>query len=340
MANCPIIQLKNLTKEYVKNNSKKVEALSGIDLEIYPGEIFGIIGKSGAGKSTLLRCLLGLESATSGEVLVEGENLLHLSLSALEKKRLSFGTIFQNFRLLASRTALKNVTLPLEIAKMSKHDREKRASYLLDLVGLGHKKHNYPATLSGGEQQRVAIARALANQPRILFCDEATSALDPANVKSLLHLLLEIKEKFNLTIVLITHQMEVIREICTRVAVLEGGRIVEQGNVADLFASPAHSTTKQFMQQLGHSLPQEALDKEGSGEFLRLSFRGEKAKKPLISRLIRHANVEINILAGSIDALQGEVIGHLIIELVGDVTEKLKAHEYLQNEQIIYERLS
>ncbi len=330
-----LIELEKVSKCFTPEK----DALQSIDLEIFPGDIFGIIGRSGAGKSTLLRCLCGLDAPTSGRVFFDGEDLSLQGSKELRKKKQSMGMVFQHFNLLSSRTAFGNVSFPLEIAKVPDEVRKKKVPHLLSLVGLSGKENFYPATLSGGEKQRVAIARAIANDPKVLFCDEATSALDPANVKSLLDLLKELKGKLNLTIVIITHQMEVIREICTKVAVLEEGKIVEEGRVSDLFAAPKHPTTRRFLHHLTHDLPDHIFGNPNQ-ELLRLSFRGEKAKKPLISRLLRHANIEVNILAGSIDALQNEVVGHLVVEFVGDEAEKAKAHDFLQKEKITYERLT
>lgn len=329
-----ILHIKNLTKQF-----GQAFALKRINLEIKRGEIFGIIGMSGAGKSTLIRCLTLLEKPTEGKIFLRDEEITSLSDKELRHFRKKIGMIFQHFNLFSSRNALENITYPLELDNVSYSARVERADELLDLVGLKGKEKNYPPELSGGEKQRVAIARALARFPDILFCDEATSALDPHSTQTTLELLLQLNRKLNLTIVLITHEMEVIKQICTRVAVLERGEIVELGKTADLFAAPKHPTTKRFLQNLAHTIPEHLLVKKENQELLRLSFTGKSASEPVISRLIREHAVEVNILLGGIDRLQSESIGNLVITLSGSAEERLKACQFLEKQGVIWEKI-
>ncbi|MFN0065820.1 MAG: methionine ABC transporter ATP-binding protein [Chlamydiales bacterium] len=314
-----IIQIEELAKEFPSPDGRGVvSALQDVTLSIVAGEIYGIIGSSGAGKSTLIRILTGLDKPTSGRVLVRDTHL---------------GMVFQHFNLFSSRTALQNILFPLEVQKK---EGEKRARELLALVGLGSKGDLYPSQLSGGEKQRVAIARALATRPQILLCDEATSALDPETTSSILRLLVELNEKLGLTIILITHEMEVIKSTCNRVAVLEGGKIVEEGLVADLFAAPKHPTTMRFLQGMIHEQPQSLPLR---GRLLRLCFRHETAKEPIISQIIRTTQVDINILSGSIDVLKEETVGALIVELTGHEHDIERAQQMLKEKGVIYEQL-
>lgn len=304
-----LIEVKKLRKTF---NSKL--ALVDISFEVAQGSIYGIIGQSGAGKSTLLRCLVDLEKPSSGSVSVKGK----------------FGMIFQHFNLFSHLTALRNVEFP-----MSRPSREK-ALHLLDLVGLKDKRHLYPAHLSGGEKQRVAIARALADDPKILFCDEATSALDPESTQNILSLLTRLNRELNVTIVLITHEMDIIKSICTHVAVLDEGEIVEEGRVGDLFFDPKHPKTRRFLATIQHDEPSGV---STHGEMLRLHFRNESAKSPIISHLVKESNVDVNILLGGIDVLKEETIGTLIVELTGTLPEREKAHVFLKEKGIHYEVL-
>lgn len=246
----PIIRIENLVKEfYTKGN--KVIALQDINLDINRGEIFGIIGLSGAGKSTLVRCINLLEKPTSGDVYLEDTNLAHMSSAELRKVRQSIGMIFQQFNLLMQRTALQNICFPLEIAGVSKKDAVKRAKELLEIVGLPDKENSYPAQLSGGQKQRIAIARALATNPKVLLCDEATSALDPQTTRSILELLKDINEKFGITIIIITHEMGVIKEICNKVAIIDDSKIAEHGSVEEVFANPRSMIGQEIISHTG-----------------------------------------------------------------------------------------
>jgi D-methionine transport system ATP-binding protein len=248
--------------------------------------------------------------------------------------------IFQHFNLLSSRTAAGNIAYPLEIAHVPSDERGKRVDEMLKLVGLEEKKNSYPSRLSGGEKQRVGIARALANQPEVLLCDEATSALDPKTTKEILHLLKSIHKKFGVTIILITHEMEVIKQICNKVAVIEYGKIVEKGHVSEVFSDPQHGTTKQFLQKSSHEIPEEFFkDISERRKLLRLTFKGKAAGEPIISELVRRFNVDANILLGWIDRLQSLTLGILIIELTGAEDGIKKALNYLADNQITYEEV-
>lgn len=334
-----IIVIQGLTKLFpVHEGAPPVYALKEIDLSIKKGEIFGIIGMSGAGKSTLIRCLTCLEKPTEGSISIGGEELTTLSPSDLRQARKKIGMIFQHFNLFSSRTALENVMYPLELDQMPLEERKTRALELLNLVGLKGKESSYPSQLSGGEKQRVAIARALARNPAVLFCDEATSALDPRTTHSILELLEKLNATLGLTLVLITHAMEVVKQICTRVAVLEHGVIVEEGAIADLFSSPKHPTTRRFLQGLSHDTSENFVTK-GDKELLRLFFRGTSARKPIISRLIREHQVEVNILSGGIDTLKTETVGSLVVELSGAIEERNKARSFLKTHGVNYDEL-
>lgn len=326
-----IIQIQNLTQRF-----EQMDALTQIDLNVCRGAIFGIIGMSGAGKSTLMRCLIGLDKPTFGQIFLEETELVGLSEKQWREHRKKIGMIFQHFNLFSSRTALDNIAYPLEIEGINKQNRTEKAKELLALVGLKGKGAHYPSQLSGGEKQRVAIARALANSPQLLLCDEATSALDPCTTRSILELLESINQKLGLTILLITHEMEVIKQICTDVAVLEHGVIVEQGSTLDLFASPKHPTTKRFLQNLSHQIPD---DLSSQGDLLHLCFQGESAGQPIISSLIREFDVEVNILLGGIDVLKEGLVGNLVISLSGTSEQKAKAYSFLDEQKVIWERV-
>ncbi|MBC8016261.1 MAG: methionine ABC transporter ATP-binding protein [Sporomusaceae bacterium] len=332
-----MITLQEIEKTYQSTNGT-VHALKGINLTVAQGEIFGIIGTSGAGKSTLIRCINMLERPTKGVVTVDGQDLTSLSEQELREERKKIGMIFQHFNLLSSRTVYQNIAFPLELAKRSKYEIDTEVMHLLKLVGLTDKKDQYPAQLSGGQKQRVGIARALANHPKVLLCDEATSALDPQTTKSILELLKNINLEFNLTIVLITHEMNVIKEICNQVAVIEDGLIIEQGKVLDVFTKPQANTTKEFISSIiNHNLPDFFNDIDlsptpaaNSNLIVRLSFIGHSAEEPVISSMIRRFNIDASILHGNIDHIQATPFGTLIVELSGEQTALEQALSYLQ----------
>lgn len=318
-----MIQLKGLTKIY-DEGKQRVVALQDVSLEIKAGEIFGIIGLSGAGKSTLVRCINMLERPQKGDVIVSGVNMTRLSKAQLRESRKRIGMIFQHFNLLSSRTVYGNVAFPLEIAGKDKAQIRPKVMELLELVGLVGKADSYPAELSGGQKQRVGIARALANEPQVLLCDEATSALDPETTKSVLNLLQDINRKMQLTIVIITHEMHVIKEICDRVAVIESGRIVEMGPVLDVFTSPKTETARRMIRGvIDLEIPEGLIDSRtppSSDEkhlLLKISFIGDSAGKPVISTLVRECNVTANILFGKIDHIKETPFGTLVVELTG-----------------------
>ena len=286
-----MIKLSNIRKTY----DGSTYALQGINLDIAKGEIYGIIGKSGAGKSTLIRCINMLEAPTAGEVVVDGLNLTKMADNQLRLARKDIGMIFQHFNLLSSATVYENVAFPLKLSGKSAKEIQDKVLPLLELVGLESKKDQYPAQLSGGQKQRVGIARALANNPKVLLCDEATSALDPQTTKSILDLLKDINQSLQLTIVLITHEMQVIKEICDKVAVIENGKIIEQGPVIDIFSKPQQETTRDFISAIiNHDLPEIFQGTEFSPEpinnghlVLRISFMGHSTEEPIIAGLIR-----------------------------------------------------
>jgi D-methionine transport system ATP-binding protein len=311
-----LIQIQNVGKRY-RTASGDFEALRGIDLEIMKGEVFGIIGRSGAGKSTLLRLLNLLERPSEGRVLIEGRDITHLDGEALRRLRQRVGIIFQHFNLLSSRSVRDNVSFPLRIAgELSKADQDRRVSEVLELVGLTDQARKYPRQLSGGQRQRVGIARALANRPNLLLSDEATSALDPETTQSILRLLLDINRQLGLTIVLITHGMDVIRAVADRVAILDHGRVVELGKVIEVFLNPQHATTRALLAESGvESENGLALAQRPHSHVLRLTYQGEVAQLPLLTRLSRESGVDFAILQGSVGRLKGTPYGELTIEM-------------------------
>lgn len=331
-----MIQLKGLSKAF-QTKTQTVTAVDNVNLSIDEGEIFGIIGYSGAGKSTLVRLLNKLETATSGEVTIEGESITSLKGQSLRSARQEIGMVFQHFNLLWSRTVAENIAFPLEIAKQSKQERSRRVQELVDLVGLEGREDAYPSQLSGGQKQRVGIARALANNPKVLLCDEATSALDPKTTDSILALLTDINKKLGLTIVLITHEMHVIRKICHRVAVMESGRVVEEGPVLQVFRNPREHMTKEFVRQITE--PEEdaseiVFDEEENGAVVQLKFLENKAEQPFISKVIRQFDVDVNIIQGKISQTQRGSYGSLFIRIKGSSEEIDKALAYLREEEI------
>ncbi|SDZ64107.1 D-methionine transport system ATP-binding protein [Evansella caseinilytica] len=336
-----MISLSDLVKTFHTRDGK-VTAVDHIQLTIDEGEIFGIIGYSGAGKSTLIRLLNMLETPTSGEVVVAGKNMGRLTKQQLREARQEIGMIFQHFNLLWSRTVKENIAFPLEIKGVPKAEREKRVNELISLVGLDGRGGSYPSQLSGGQKQRVGIARALANNPKVLLCDEATSALDPKTTDSILELLVDINKKLGLTIVLITHEMHVIRKICHRVAVMEHGKIVEQGPVLDVFKRPREQMTKEFVKQVTEPEETEETLKhlfgaDGIGHVLQLTFVGGDAKKPLINDIIRTFDVTVNILQGKISQTQNGPYGSLFIGVEGDRQEVQKVLEYIREKHVSVE---
>lgn len=333
-----MISIKNVRKIF-STKQGQLKAVDEVNLDIKEGEIFGVIGYSGAGKSTLIRMLNGLELPTDGTVNVAGREISKIKGAELRKARQEISMIFQHFNLLWSRTVSENIAFPLEIAGVSAQQRKKRVEELIKLVGLEGRGDAYPSQLSGGQKQRVGIARALANNPKVLLCDEATSALDPQTTDSILDLLVDINKQLGLTIVLITHEMHVIRKICHRVAVMESGRIVELGPVLDVFKNPQQPITKRFVQQVTE--PEETketvehlLERYQSGRIVQLTFIGESAEHPVITDLIRHHNVTVNILQGKISQTQSGSYGTLFIHIDGINEDVNSAIEFIRSQQV------
>lgn len=324
-----MIQLENIEKTY-KTKKGSLTAVDNVSIKIKKGEIFGIVGYSGAGKSTLLRCINLLERPSKGKVIIDGVDMTSLSTKELRKARQSIGMIFQGFHLASSKTAAENIDFSLKVAGVPVEKRKERVKELLDLVGLADKADHYPAQLSGGQKQRVSIARALANNPKVLLSDEATSALDPSTTKSILALLKKINEELGITIVLITHEMEVVKEICHRCAVMQDGRVVELGRTYDIFANPQNELTKKFIETvLQFNLP-DKLREACTGTIVRLQFQGEKATEAIVSDMLQKHQVSGNILHGKVEYIRDEPLGIFIMELKGVQTEIDKAIQYLE----------
>ena len=336
-----MIDLSHIEKIY-DSPSGPVRAIKDISLHINRGEIYGIIGLSGAGKSTLVRCINLLERPTSGKVTVDGQDITAMSESQLRQARKSIGMIFQHFNLLSSATVYENVAFPLRLVNTPKEKIDKKVTELLELVGLADKANQYPSQLSGGQKQRVGIARALASEPKILLCDEATSALDPQTTKAILQLIRDINAKLKLTVVVITHEMQVIKDICDKVAVIDKGVIAEKGKVLDVFTNPQQPITKEFISVLlSNDLPvgfreREVHQEQFSGSILliRITFIGESANEPVISRLIKNFDLNVGILFGSLDDIKGVPFGRLIISLDGRQLEIQEALEYVQKQNL------
>ena len=320
-----IIQIQHLYKTF-GGGEDAVRALEDINLDIQQGEIFGIIGLSGAGKSTLVRCMNLLERPTSGTVIVDGKDMTALSEKELRLQRRKITMIFQSFNLLMQRTCLRNVCFPMEISGIGKAQAERRAAELLDLVGLGDKAGAYPAQLSGGQKQRVAVARALATDPKVLLCDEATSALDPTTTVSILGLLKELNAKLGVTVVVITHQMSVIEEICSRVAILDGGRVAEMGEVQEIFSNPTTDAARRLVYPGGVS----AAQYPAGTRAVRVSFNGGTAYQPLIASVAIDCGVKLNILGADTRNVGGKALGTMLLGLPDEANEAAKALSYLR----------
>lgn len=335
-----MITFENITKTY--GGKTHVQALKGISLTIHDGEIFGIIGKSGAGKSTLVRCINMLEKPTTGKVIIDDKELTAMSDSQLRAERKNIGMIFQHFNLLSSRTVFDNIAFPLELAGASKEVIRSKVDSLLELVGLTDRQFNYPSQLSGGQKQRVGIARALASDPKILLCDEATSALDPQTTKSILELLKDINKRLGITIVIITHEMAVIKEICNRVAVIEGGVIKEQGRVIDVFTNPQSETMKEFVKSVINMELPEGIKKLGVTNqpspdrdmLVRFRFKGAATNEPLVVNVARKFNLDVSVLYGNIDYIQDVPFGYLIVVIMGDMKAQTEAYSYIKTQPI------
>ena len=341
-----MIKLEHVCKTF-EINGKTVEAVKDVSLEIREGEIFGIIGFSGAGKSTLVRCINLLEKPESGRVLIGTEDITDYQGAKLRQVRQKIGMIFQHFNLMPSRTVFENIELPLKLTALSKQERAQKINALLDLVGLTDKAQSYPSQLSGGQKQRVAIARALANDPKVLLCDEATSALDPQTTHSILQLLKEVNSRLGLTIVVITHQMEVIKAICDRVAVMQTGSVVEEGNIVDVFSAPQAPITKSFIQAADNFEAFSDLIKLNSAitgikpdqPVWFLTYRGAVAGEPLMSELYRRFEVKANIIYGNIDYFKECIVGKLGVAIDGEASRVEAAKNFLVEQKVIVEVL-
>ena len=336
-----MIELKDIEKTY-EGPDGDVVALKGINLTIESGEIYGIIGLSGAGKSTLIRCINMLERPTKGSVIIDGEDMTSLDAKALRDARKNIGMIFQHFNLLSSATVYDNVAFPLRLSNTPESEIKERVEPLLELVNLKDKAHQYPSQLSGGQKQRVGIARALASNPKILLSDEATSALDPQTTKAILSLILDINKKLGITVVVITHEMQVIKDICDKVAVIENGVISEKGRVLDVFTNPQQATTKEFISAImPNELPREfsgkTISKEpvpGAELLVNITFIGDTADEPVISNLIKDFPIDVSILYGNIDHIKDTPFGRLLIGMTGDISAIGDALAYLRSKNL------
>jgi D-methionine transport system ATP-binding protein len=338
-----MIILRHLNKTY-NTSTGSVIALQDINLQVRPGEIFGIIGRSGAGKSTLIRCVNLLERASSGEVIIDGQNITSLTDKDLRSARHKMGMIFQHFNLLTTRTVFQNIALPLEFLRTPPAEIKRIVSSLLDLIDLSDKKEAYPAQLSGGQKQRVAIARALTCQPKVLLCDEATSSLDPETTENILQLIQNIRDQLNLAILLITHEMSVIKNCCDRVGILENGLLIEDNAVSDFFAYPKTELAQNFVfndmcPPLPAALKQHVLATEGvdTHPLVRLIFRPDTASKPIISQMMHTYQLQINILQGNIEFIKNHAMGMMLITLAGEPTQITACLLHLQNIAITIE---
>ncbi|CAG7640140.1 Methionine import ATP-binding protein MetN 2 [Paenibacillus solanacearum] len=328
-----MIELQQIVKEYSSGRGK-VTALNDINLSVNKGEVFGIIGHSGAGKSTLIRTINMLERPSSGKVFIDGVDMTGLASRRLQEERRTIGMIFQHFNLLSSATVAENIAFPLRLAKRSKAAVASRVAELIGLVGLDGHENKYPAQLSGGQKQRVGIARALATNPKVLLCDEATSALDPQTTSAILALLLRINRELNITIVLITHEMQVIRSICDRVAVIDGGKIVETGPVSEVFLKPQHPTTREFVEQVSGEADRSVSFTEEARQpqtLIRITFIGAQAYEPVLYETMRDTNVPFVILQGTVSRLKHTPYGQLVLELHGSQAITGQAIERLRS---------
>lgn len=346
----PVIRIEHLYKTYplkrnVRTTGPAVAALSDINLHIKKGEVFGIIGRSGAGKSTLIRTLNLLERPSSGHIFIENQDITAFNGASLHQLRQQIGMIFQHFNLLNAKTVAANIDWPLKIAgKYSQHERVARVTELLELVGLSVHRDKYPAQLSGGQKQRVGIARALANYPHVLLCDEATSALDPETTQSILRLLLDINRKLELTIVLITHEMQVIRHICDRVAVIESGRIVESGEVTEVFLHPQHAVTQNMVAEStpfsSETILPQSPQSQRNGQLVRLTYIGDVTYQPILSSIAAATPASITILQGTIARIKDVPYGQLLVELQGTSDDIARVFATLDQHHIRHEVLT
>ncbi|MGE8563217.1 MAG: methionine ABC transporter ATP-binding protein [Acinetobacter bohemicus] len=336
-----MIEFKDISKHY-ELKGQTIRALDQINLEIPEGSIFGIIGYSGAGKSTLIRLINLLERPTQGQVIINQKDFTALDARSLRQERANIGMIFQHFNLLQTKTVAANIEIPLKLLGVSKAEREKRLNELLDFIDLKHKKDAFPDELSGGQKQRVGIARALANHPKILLCDEATSALDPQTTKSVLALLKKINQEQGITIVMVTHEMDVIETVCDYVAVMEQGKVIETGSTIDIFSQPQHPTTKNFIQTvLQQQLPVNILnnlENQNHNSIYCLQFLGKSAQETVVQAVIKKFDISLNIVFANMTEINGTVIGQMFIQLLGDPAIIQQAIEFLQQNGVEVEQ--
>ena len=329
-----MIEFKDISKQY-ELKGQTLRALNRINLQIPTGSIFGIIGYSGAGKSTLIRLINLLERPTSGQVIINGTDFTALDAKSLRQERTQIGMIFQHFNLMQTKTVAANIEMPMKLLGWSKAEREKRLEELLDFIDLKHKRNAFPDELSGGQKQRVGIARALANHPTILLCDEATSALDPQTTKSVLQLLKRINQEQGITIVMVTHEMDVIETVCDYVAVMEKGDVIETGSTLQIFSQPQHPTTKNFIQTvLQQNLPVNILanlENQNHHSIYCLKFLGSSAQETVIQGVIKQFDISLNILFANMTEINGSVIGQMFIQLLGDPAQITAAIQYLRD---------
>ncbi|MEB3766286.1 methionine ABC transporter ATP-binding protein [Acinetobacter sp. MD2] len=332
-----MIQFKNISKHY-QLKGQTIRALDQINLEIPEGSIFGIIGYSGAGKSTLIRLINLLERPNEGQVIIHQKDFTALDARTLRQERTNIGMIFQHFNLLETKTVAENIEMPMKLVGLSKEKRQARLNELLTFIDLAHKKNAYPDELSGGQKQRVGIARALANHPKILLCDEATSALDPQTTKSVLELLKKINREQGITIVMVTHEMDVIERVCDHVAVMEAGKVIEMGATIDIFSNPQHPTTKNFIQTvLQQQLPRNILSQlehQHEHSIYCLQFLGKAAQQPVIQQMLKQFDISLNILFANMTEINGTVIGQMFVQLLGDEQILQQAIDYLKQHEV------
>ena len=334
-----MIELKNINVEF-ELKGDIVQAVKDVNLTVNKGEVFGIVGLSGAGKSTLVRVINLLQKPSSGQVIINGKDITSLNRGELRKTRLKIGMIFQHFNLISGKTIYENIEFVLKANNYPKEKRKDRINELLSLVNLKDKEDAYPSNLSGGQKQRVGIARAIANEPEILLCDEATSALDLENTEEILNLLKDIKDKTGITIVFITHEMEVAKKFFNRVAVMSKGEIIEVNDIYSIFSDPQHEVTKSLISKNSNlDLPREVLDSINKGEIIKIHYKGDNSLKPVISEAAKSFKVDISIIHGKIDYIDGKPVGTLIVNIIGEKEEISKAKTYINNNVVKTERI-
>lgn len=329
-----MIEIQNLSKNFISGKDNLI-AVNKVSLRVEKGEIFGIIGLSGAGKSTLIRCINRLEEPSEGKIFIDNVDITKLDKESLRIMRKDIGMIFQHFNLLYQKNVYDNIAFPLQLEGWKKPEIDKRVNELLEYVELTDKKTSFPSQLSGGQKQRVAIARAIANNPKVLLSDEGTSALDPRTTKSILSLLNRIRNELGITIVMITHQMEVVKEVCDKVAIMDGGEVIEVNTVENLFKNPKTKTAATFINTVPTDIEEEIINPNNfKGTIIRLSYLGDTSNRPIVSKVIRNFKVDVNILSGNINKLHETKVGHLILELIGDDQEINKALGFLNDENV------